>query len=337
MTTYRQAHAVIGYLGLCLLGASSQTWAAEPNLVQITPHCTQPGFKLTADSKSCENDATFFSGKTTQTDCTAVQGVWTPGAAAGAGTCAAPKPATPSCGDLATTSRVQFKDGACFYDNSPAVSDDSNYIGDCFVPTTTLDNGLSAGKKYMAIAESTDKTQLRMVPATSNFLVFCTPESISGKDNAPTSSVLVTKQSLMDSGPVRTGWVYGVLTLPYKFYTGDKSVSPQTSIGPYLGARASLWGLSWTHAVTLGLTHFSALTKDAQGKYVLDADNNPIRTEKTGFTMAYGWMFDVSKGAKPFKSGVFIGRDYASKDNGITLPNSGKTWVAVQLGFDFTE
>jgi hypothetical protein len=50
-------------------------------------------------------------------------------------------------------------------------------------------------------------------------------------------------------------------------------------------------------------------------------------------------MYDISKapGIKPFKIGLFFGQDRVSKDKVVSYRQNGQTWVAFQVGFDFTD
>jgi hypothetical protein len=57
----------------------------------------------------------------------------------------------------------------------------------------------------------------------------------------------------------------------------------------------------------------------------------------TNTTLAVGPLFDVNKSIKPFKTGVFIGADRYSKLKGEKVQGSGKLWIALQIGYDFTE
>ena len=107
-------------------------------------------------------------------------------------------------------------------------------------------------------------------------------------------------------------------------------------IGGYLGWRTGQPG----SAITVAL---AATVSSVQAKTFV-TDGNGVRTD-TGTTnaMALSWAvgatFDVSRspGGQAFKSGIFVGRDHVNPTPNLDYKYNNKTWVAIQIGFDFTD
>jgi len=237
----------------------------------------------------------------------------------------------PTCGDL--TGRVRFKDGDCVQASEFMASDNSNLINDCFILKSKIEGVPKEISDILVVSESDDKKTLNVQKAVKKFNFYCKSDG-----NNESDLMQVNKIELLNSGSIRKGWVYGVLTLPYKIYTKGHTLSSSAmTIGPYLGARTSLADVGFTYALSVGLTQSNALLHGADGKYVLDADGDPIENKQTGITAAVGLMFDVSKSAKPLKVGVFYGRDYFSDGESGKIPHDGENWFALQVGFDFTD
>jgi len=144
---------------------------------------------------------------------------------------------------------------------------------------------------------------------------------------------------MMSTGAGRYGWAYGALTMPYKYYPSDKSFVAGVPIGAYLGWRMGRAGSGVTLAGALTLSQVKAETVDPK---VLDGDGKPTVTgtaDVAALSAAVGVVFDVSKepGTKAFKAGLFVGKDRITHSPTIDYKHSGKTWFAVQIGFDFTD
>jgi hypothetical protein len=214
------------------------------------------------------------------------------------------------------------------------VSSNDNYIGDCIKPLSKISNSpLLGGREYKVTNQkkANDDVQLTLLETNGNAMRCHV-------DNFNQSPMTEKLSNLVDAGFERTGWVYGVLTLPYKFYTTDKSMTSNATVGPYLGRRSTLLGLSYTWAFSLGLTQVSGNALDANGKSVLDANGVAKQTPLAALTVAGGLIFDINKGAAgsaPFTAGVFYGQDRVGDDNAAAYSRSGQPWFAVQLGYSF--
>ncbi len=142
----------------------------------------------------------------------------------------------------------------------------------------------------------------------------------------------VMASSVVVAGTNRMGWTYGMLALPFKYFGHDKSFSTAVSLGPYVGRRFSTAGSAVTLAGAAALGSVQGEVRDAAGTVT----GTP---ELTSFSWAAGVMWDISKnsGTRPFKMGVFYGKDYVSEDSAATYKHNRKSWLAFQIGFDFTD
>ena len=208
------------------------------------------------------------------------------------------------------------------------VSSNDNFIGDCFkvfiTTKDTLGNDISAGW-YLTLSQAKDTDALDLVKVKSAGYI-CSVDDPDPDTKKPTR-VTATASELMKLGAQRTGWVYGALILPYKYHFDDKSFSSEASIGPYLGRRSTLGNISYIWTLTAGLTPLSVDSVDQNG--------NKKSTSLLAFTSAIGLMFELNKGASPFRAGIFYGRDMVSSNSAVTYTHDRKTWLAVQLGWDF--
>lgn len=221
-----------------------------------------------------------------------------------------------------------------------ATSSSANFRNDCIKPLSKVGNsGLEVGKEYTVVdqTQKDDETTLWLAPirdgAIESFFL-CRQKA------AEKSPVPVKLGDLGRAGYERTGIVYGALMLPYKFQVSDKSFTNNVSVGPYVGKRSTLNGLSFTWAGTVALTQVTGNTLDAAGKPVLDADGNPQQVQLSALTLAVGLIFEIAKGANgasPFKAGVFYGQDRVSSSKSAAYPYDRKPWFAIQLGYDFTD
>ncbi len=204
------------------------------------------------------------------------------------------------------------------------VSLNDNYNNDCFGVVGSVGDFKKDDWLYVVSQEKRDTDHLNVVKVkkpTAPFFM-CDTDAVS-----PSPVQHVSAEELIKNGAQRTGWVYGALILPYKYHFDDKSFSSEVSIGPYLGRRSTLSAVSYIWAVTAGLTPLSVDSVDQNG--------NKKSTTLTAFTYAAGLMFELNKGASPFRAGIFFGRDVVSSDSAVTYKHDRKNWMAFQLGYDF--
>ncbi len=210
-----------------------------------------------------------------------------------------------------------------------------NYIGDCFTLVATPSPntlGFGTGDKLVVLSQRDDGDDklLRVAKAKRAALgplgvpYFC--ETV-----GPDLKTLRASE-LNASGAERLGWTYGVLALPFKYYAKDRSFGSGVSLGPYVGRRSGAAGSAITFAATATAGSVKGEVKDAAGNVTGTPD-------LVAFSVALGWMFDISKapGIKPFKIGLFFGQDRVSSDKAVNYKLNGKTWMAFQIGFDFTD
>jgi hypothetical protein len=232
------------------------------------------------------------------------------------------------------------KDAACVYTRVLSTSSPADYEGDCFnIKAAPEGSTLAPGKTYKVTAQTpvdgNDKL-LTVYEAAFNrwplpFMWGC--DSRGGKKHQ------VLASAILDTGSTREGYAYGLLTMPYKYFPGSKSFVEGVPIGAYIGWRSGTAGSGMTVAAALTLGTVKANTIDPD---VLDANGKPKVTGTTdvaALSGAIGLMFDISKarGARPFKVGAFVGQDRVNMDRSIDYKHNRKTWVAVQIGFDFTD
>ena len=217
------------------------------------------------------------------------------------------------------------------------VSDDrprsalGNYVGDCFriraLPVPPPPD-LVSGKTYMVVSqrpEGLSDKLLRLSDSKDRLIVGC-ESTVDGKEFDAKASDLIA------IGADRAGWTYGVLALPYKFHFDDKSFGSGVSIGPYFGRRWGTPGSAYTFAVAATIGSVKGEVRDAQDKITSTPDLQ-------AFSLALGWMYDIAKGAetRPFKIGLFVGADVIGSDNTVKYKHNKKPWLALQIGFDFTD
>ncbi len=211
-----------------------------------------------------------------------------------------------------------------------------SFVGDCFQLVESDGSEATYAVTQQEPAGGDMKLTLvqgsvSLVPVPGKF--GCKPAVMIGD---PTNK---THGELMKRGARRYGWAYGALTMPYKYYTGSKGFQAGVPIGGYLGYRVGQMGSGYTAAVALTLSQVKADTLDPD---TLDAEGRPTvtgHTDVAALSWALGLVFDVGKDptTKAFKAGVFVGRDRVNTSPSISYKHNGKTYIAVQLGFDFTD
>jgi hypothetical protein len=144
---------------------------------------------------------------------------------------------------------------------------------------------------------------------------------------AKTGQVIAIEHVLVGALPtIRTGLSYGTLLIPFKYHLGgDKSFSGSSSLGGYLGWRfdqTSSMGLSTKVVGFLGAANVPVTE-------VIDGQSKT--QQMTGLTYGIGVLGEVKNS---FQLGVVVGADRVSKS--ANYVNDGKPWLAVSLGFGFS-
>jgi hypothetical protein len=224
-----------------------------------------------------------------------------------------------------------------------------DYVGDCFIIKNKIPVLPSSDSRQWIVTSQDNATPedptLTLVPASDWGPGFI-PEMLQrilpiGGCNPKTSSTEMAKlpaSTLQDHGAIRRGFVYGVLTTPYKYYPSDKQFEAGLPIGPYLGWRIGQSGVGGTFvaALTLGSVKASTLEPDP---------SDSTKTRVTGSTNvmamsgAVGLVFDITRNSatSPFKVGLLVGQDFVNDTPNIRYDHNRKRWMAVQIGYDFTD
>lgn len=141
----------------------------------------------------------------------------------------------------------------------------------------------------------------------------------------PGEAYTVAKSKILDHGYRRSGWVYGALLVPYKYHRHDKSFSSAVTVGPYLGFRLDGLGFDTSFIGSIGIASL-AVPSAAGGTSTLQ-----------GYTAAIGIIGSVTKNKNPLQIGVLLGRDWAGSNASVPYVHEGRTWLAAQIGFSFSE
>lgn len=251
------------------------------------------------------------------------------------------EPPKPACKALPGYT-AKLEAGACTFAADKVRSAAGDYVGDCFslksrppgltdptVSIVTVTHQEDAGDDRLLTVVKGDVHRLplpwRWPP------VGCVAES------GPQTQVLAS--TLIGHGASRYGWAYGALVMPYKYYVSSRKHTAGLPLGAYLGWR---WGQSGSGLTLAAAFTVSNVTADTVDPGVLDDEGRATVTGTTSVSAlsgALGMVFDVTKrpGAKPFKAGLFIGQDRVNTSPTIRYAENGKTWLAIQLGFDFTD
>lgn len=303
-----------------------------------------------AKPNQCPSMFTFAAGKCEVTkteveklDAAACKAAgFTPPADPAGGKCMVPtgfKSPAPECKAIAgrQASIVGSGDTArCNYESTIATSAVGDYISDCFeINAVPAGSEVQKNETYFVSGQrelDDDDTELTLVRGKVNWV----PLGCRAKGGPV---VKLRASQLIEAGASRYGYSFGFLTMPYKYFPKEKGFVVNAPIGGYLGWRAGQAGSGYTVAAALTL---SSVKADIVDPNTLDANGKPTVTgeaDVAALSGAVGIMFDILKSTrgKPFKAGVFVGQDLVSKDPTVHYKYNRKTWVAVQIGFDFTD
>jgi len=314
---------------LLLAGLIAAPSARSADSPAIEPKCDSP-FEYDVDKRSCKPGAAF-------TDLKGERCTDSFGSIAGE-QCTPPtadKMPKPSCGD----SRFRFKEGKCYVDDSTPRSSDGDYVGDCFtirgVTQPLRDAGLAPlpGAEYRLVLVTSQKDisegkdrELKVVDAE----FYWKPLWCLAKGGAEVRTLKASE--LVESGAARRGWVFGAMTVPFKYYKEGGSLTGNLSVGPYVGWRYGRNGSGFTLAASAALSAIQGEVRDS-------ADAIIDRPQLVGYTAAVGVLWDILKrpGARPFQLGFVVGQDRVARSNITKFKQNGETWYALQIGYQFTD
>lgn len=309
-------------LAFCVLVDAS---AQDIDLNEIKPKCPAP-YKEAPENGKCVPDEPKLK-EVKEDACDTTLGLaWD-----GAQCVAKGKAPVPNCGTMLPD--VVYKNGSCVVDRSIPRSAAGDYVGDYFHViavsdahgrvTYTPDTWLKVLSQKKLGEQDNELTVIALRDQPWFFL----------RDKRVEEPTRVVRASdLIEVGASRAGWVYGALALPFKYYPSDKRFSTNVSVGPYVGRRWGVAGAAYTVAAT-------AAVGSVTGE-VRDADNNVTSTpDLLAFSIAAGVMWDISKAPniRPFKVGLFVGKDRVSSDDAVSYKNNRKWWISFQIGYDFTD
>jgi hypothetical protein len=238
---------------------------------------------------------------------------------------------------------------SCVYERPDApTSSQGDYVGDCFHLKTPVGNLAAGTRLFVTDQDAQDKASpmLTVVRAVNwgddlggffQDLVPGWPGCRATVSNTPATAVSATE--LTKSGATRRGYAFGALTMPYKYFPGSKKFIEGVPLGAYLGWRVGQPGSALTFAASVTLGSVSADTVTRTGTGASEVVTITGSTQAAALSWAGGLMVDVSRNpaSKPFRAGFFVGKDHVNRSDNISYEHNNKTWVAVQIGFDFTD
>jgi hypothetical protein len=128
-----------------------------------------------------------------------------------------------------------------------------------------------------------------------------------------------------------SGPTFGILAVPFKWQTSDKSLGGSTSIGAYVGFQTGTsiggYGFNMIPLISLGLTNLT----------VQNQTNSSDTSTVTGFTAALGLGFSVSKSQSSLQGGLVCGQDRAGTSTPTPYKYEGEWWCSIELGFPFAQ
>lgn len=309
--------------------AASAAPAEVIDLADIKPRCPSP-FNYDPATKACViADAAKLADLKTEAQCGG------PGLKLMDGRCTtvAGKEPAPDCGN--SLPDLVVKDGRCVVQRDTPRSAAGSYIGDCFkIVATPNPNtlGYAAGDKLVVLSQVEEGND-QLLRVTKADIARAGPVPVPYFCGTVGPELKTVRASDLNAiGAERLGWTYGVLALPFKYYRKERSFGSGVSLGPYVGRRSGAAGSAITFAVAATVGSVKGEVQDANGNITSTPD-------LLAYSWAAGWMFDISKspGVKPFKIGLFLGQDRVSRDKVVNYKLNGQTWVAFQIGFDFTD
>jgi hypothetical protein len=138
--------------------------------------------------------------------------------------------------------------------------------------------------------------------------------------------ITISEADVKNARPSRYGLTFGGLVVPFKYHlNGDKEFRPGSTVAPYIGYRFD----KNTIGASLKLVGFLG----GAGVSVEQTVDGQSKTQ-TLAGLSYGLsLIAIVKG--DFQIGLVVGADKVSKS--ANYANNGRTWVAVGVGFNFTE
>ena len=147
-----------------------------------------------------------------------------------------------------------------------------------------------------------------------------------GNKVATNDVVVIQPEVFSSTPPDRYGLTYGTLLVPFKYQAkGSKDFTGSTSLGGYLGFRqdrSGYTGLALQYVAFLGGTIIQVPTTTG---------TTTTNQDRGGISYGLGILGTVKDS---FHMGLVVGADHVSPSAGYV--NNNKPWVAVSLGFSFS-
>jgi hypothetical protein len=241
------------------------------------------------------------------------------------------KAPSPECAYLpGYTPKVEA--GACSYKKQVPTSAPGQFVNDCLVILSPpAGSGLVMGGKYAVteqVAQTGDDSLLSLAPGEIDYFpLHC--------KQLPGAITKVLASDLLGATR-RYGYTWGVLSMPYKWFPKQKAFVTGAPIGAYVGWREAQAASGTTYAVAATLSSVKADTFETAADGLETVTGS---TEVSALSLAVGVIWDISKDKRstPFKAGVFIGSDMINEAPGIRYLYNRKTYVAIQIGYNFTD
>lgn len=183
--------------------------------------------------------------------------------------------------------------------------------------SVTWDNGEFIFLRFKDVPEKSAATS-----PTPTALPECPPEN--WVDDA--TQYKIEKSTLLMYDVRRTGFTFGGLVVPFKFYLGgDRKIIPSSTLAPYIGFRNPFgwegFGITSTPLISAGLG------------MVPVANSETGKTEtKTALSAAVGLVLTSTK-SDSFNAGVVFGKDFLSHDDRARDPTVDTIWFSVYVGY----
>ncbi len=133
----------------------------------------------------------------------------------------------------------------------------------------------------------------------------------------------INKGGFIPDNAVMSGFSYGVLLVPYKYYTDSKNFGGAVTVAPFAGYRID-WSNIGLEATLVGFAGPTSL----QGK-----DQSGDSTNLFGLSFGGGLLFEIKN---DFNLGFVLGADKVSKSDRPKFEDDSDLWLAISLGFDFS-
>lgn len=131
-----------------------------------------------------------------------------------------------------------------------------------------------------------------------------------------------------------SGFVSGVLVVPFKYHFSDHAVTSGSSVGGYFGRRFGFFNSSIAWIAGGGL----AVISNVPAKKNFSTDDSQTSSEDTkdnqmGFTLATGLLGTI--GQSNAQIGLLVGWDYLRDD--VDYKYEAKPWLAFEVGYNFSQ